>query len=118
MPNLILVGFPSSDAGGLLRRMRTILSEFDLDDFVVTVLNQHRHLSSVFRDLPDHVGAVELKLTENDPPDFPSYHSSSPYIIVRDTDDGRMLRIAHLLNERLNVDVEAELIDAFFPKRK
>ncbi len=111
MPNLVFVGFPVREMSSTMFRLKKILSEFSLDDFVVTTLSRNCRRSP-----PDNVSAVELESTED--ADHTFYHPSAPYVIVRDTDDGRMLRVAHLLNEGLNVDVEAELIDAFFPKRK
>ena len=43
---------------------------------------------------------------------------SAPYLIVRDTNKGRCMKIATALNKQLNVDVEVENLVAFLPKKK
>ena len=41
----------------------------------------------------------------------------APYLIVRDTDKGRGMRIATALNKELHVDVEVDGLVAFLPKK-
>jgi hypothetical protein len=41
-------------------------------------------------------------------------HRDSPYLIVRDTDRDRGVAIGEALNKGLNIDVEVEVLSAFF----
>lgn len=103
MSNLVFVGFIDAREEEMREKLPEILVEFPLEDFVITSLRQPR------------VSVTELIVED---PQHPFSRKDSPYIIVRDTEDGRMLRVGYLLNEKLNVDVEMELIDHFFSRRK
>lgn len=50
--------------------------------------------------------------------DMTAQQKRSPYLIVRDTNDERAMRIAEALNEELNIDVEVEVLRAFLPRPK
>lgn len=45
----------------------------------------------------------------------PATGKDSPYLVVRDTDSERAIKIAEALNEKLNIDVEIEIVQGFLP---
>ena len=112
MPNIVFVGFPRIDVVVFQPQVAEILAgENCSEESIMTVC-----------EFPG-TRIVDFDFSQGVPKIHHYDHAAlrgeqSPYVIVRDTSDGRMLRIGYLINEKLNLDVEVELIDHFFPKRK
>lgn len=49
--------------------------------------------------------------------DMTEHQKNSPYLIVRDTNEERAMKIAEALNTELSIDVEVEILHAFLPRK-
>lgn len=50
--------------------------------------------------------------------DMTAMHGEAPYLIVRDTNKKEAMKIATTLNDKLEIDVEIEVLWAFLPKKR
>jgi hypothetical protein len=93
MPNIVLVGF---NYPSFSKKVSKVVTELGIkpEDGVITCC--HR--------------LVCFDMTEAQDP--------APYLIVRDTQKKRADMLAKALNEKLNMDIEVEIIRKFLPKKK
>ena len=96
MSNILIVGF---DPSGAIRVRR------EINDWVVA---NPRFGSSV----------TTIVNAEVRPCKFKREDKAIPYLVVRDSDEDRAWTLARLLNEKLNLDVEAERLLGFLPRKE
>lgn len=79
-------------------------------------LGLYRQVANVLHELKKGSDAVITEIDCSDCTEIAT-GKKAPYLIVRDTDEKRGEEIAKALNQELNIDVELELLKAFFPRK-